>query len=135
MDMANTSSLKYGYGKFLDLPFESAVRHTKEALATEGFGVLCEIDIKKKLKEKLGVEFTNYVILGACNPPLAYGALQQDMDLGLLLPCNVIVYEKTGKSFVAAIDAFKMLSIVENPALEATAGQVNERLQKVINSL
>jgi uncharacterized protein (DUF302 family) len=135
MDMANTSSLKYGHGKFLDLPFESAVQRTKEALAAEGFGVLCEIDIKKKLKEKLGVEFTNYLILGACNPPLAYGALQQEMDLGLLLPCNLIVYEKNGKSFVAAIDAVKMLSLVENSALEAAAGQVDEKLQKVINSL
>jgi uncharacterized protein (DUF302 family) len=133
--MANTISLKYGHGKFLNLPFENAVQRTIEALAAEGFGVLCEIDIKKKLKEKLGVEFTNYIILGACNPPLAYGALQQDIELGLLLPCNVIVYEKNGKSSVAAIDAFKMLSLVENPALEATAGQVNEKLKKVIDSL
>jgi uncharacterized protein (DUF302 family) len=133
--MTNTYSLKYGYGKNLDLPFENAVQRTKEVLVTEGFGVLCEIDIKKKLKEKLGVEFTNYIILGACNPPIAYGALQQEMDLGLLLPCNVVVYEKNGKSFVAAIDAVKMLSIVENPALEATAGQVNAKLKKAIDSL
>jgi uncharacterized protein (DUF302 family) len=133
--MANLKNLGYGYGKCVDLPFEDAVQRAKEALAAEGFGVLCEIDIKKKLKEKLGVDFANYIILGACNPPLAYRALQQEMNLGLLLPCNLVVYEKDGRSFAAAIDASKMLSIVGNPALEATAGQVNEKLQKVINSL
>jgi uncharacterized protein (DUF302 family) len=134
-DMSSAEKFGYGYGKSLDLPFEDAVKRAKEALAAEGFGVLCEIDIKKKLKEKLGVDFANYIILGACNPPLAYGALLQEMDLGLLLPCNVVVYEKDGKSFAAAIDASKMLSIVGNPALEAPAGQVNEKLQKVIDSL
>jgi uncharacterized protein (DUF302 family) len=133
--MANAEKLTYGYGKYLDLPFENAVQRTREALATEGFGVLCGIDIKKKLKEKLGVEFANYIILGACNPPLAYQALQHEMDLGLLLPCNLVVYEKNGKSFVAAIDAVKMLSIVGNPLLEAIAGPVNEKLQKVIDRL
>jgi uncharacterized protein (DUF302 family) len=135
MVMANTIGLKYGFGKSLELPFETALQKTREALAAEGFGVLCEIDIKKKLKEKLGVDFANYIILGACNPPLAYGALQQEMNLGLLLPCNVVVYEKEGKTFVAAIDAVKMLSIVENSVLEATAQQVNAKLQKVINSV
>ncbi len=139
--MANESEaqqgtrLDYGYGRILDLPFDAAVGRARESLKSEGFGVLCEIDIKEKLKEKLGVEFTNYLILGACNPPLAYHALQEEMNIGLLLPCNVIVYEKDGKSFVAAIDAFKMLSIVGNAALEATAGQVNEKLERVINNL
>jgi len=133
--MANAEKLTYGYGKYLDLAFEIAVQRAREALAAEGFGVLCEIDIKKKLKEKLGVEFANYVILGACNPPLAYQALQHEMNLGLLLPCNLVVYEKNGKSFVAAIDAVKMLSIVGDSALETTAGQVNERLQKVIDKI
>lgn len=94
------------------MPFEAAVQQTKELLKSVGLGVLCEINIKEKLKEKLGVDFVNYLILGACNPPLAYVALQQEMNLGLLLPCNVVVYEKEGKSFVAAIDAAKMLSVV-----------------------
>jgi uncharacterized protein (DUF302 family) len=125
----------YGYGRILDLSFDAAVQRARESLKSEGFGVLCEIDIKEKLKEKLGVDFTNYLILGACNPPLAYGALQQEMNIGLLLPCNVVVYEKDGKSFAAAIDAARMLSIVGNPALEATAGQVNDKLKRVINSL
>ncbi len=133
--MANANTLNYGYGKYLDVPFENAVQRAREALAIEGFGVLCEIDIKKKLNEKLGVELSNYVILGTCNPSLAYQALQHEMDLGLLLPCNVVVYEKNQKSFIAAIDAFKMLSIVGNPVLQATARQVNEKLHKVIDRL
>jgi len=127
--------LKYGYGRDIDLPFDVAVQRTRDSLKSQGFGVLCEIDIREKLKEKIGVDFTNYVILGACNPPLAYQALQQEMNLGLLLPCNVVVYEKDGKSYVAAIDAAKILSIVGNPVLEATAGQVNEKLQRVIDNL
>jgi uncharacterized protein (DUF302 family) len=125
----------YGYGRTLDLSFEAAVQRARESLKSEGFGVLCEIDIKEKLKEKLGVDFPNYLILGACNPSLAYGALQQELNIGLLLPCNVVVYEKSGKCFVAAIDAAKMLSVVENPALEATAEQVNKKLRRVIDSV
>jgi uncharacterized protein (DUF302 family) len=125
----------YGYGRTLDLPFDAAVQRAKESLKSEGFGVLCEIDIKEKLKEKLGVDFTNYRILGACNPPLAYSALQQEMNIGLLLPCNVVVYEKSGKTFVAAIDAGKMLSIVGNSALGATAEQVNNKLRRVIDNV
>jgi len=125
----------YGYGRTLNLSFGAAAQRARESLKSEGFGVLCEIDIKEKLKEKLGVDFVNYLILGACNPPLAYGALQQEMNIGLLLPCNVVVYEKEGKSFVGAIDAAKMLSVVGNPALEATAEQVNQRLHRVIDNL
>ncbi|HWP42917.1 MAG TPA: DUF302 domain-containing protein [Blastocatellia bacterium] len=86
----------YGYSRTLDLPFEQALERAREALKTEGFGVLCEIDIKEKLKEKLGVEFRNYTILGACNLPLAYQVLQKEINTGLLLPCNVIVYEDGG---------------------------------------
>jgi uncharacterized protein (DUF302 family) len=111
------------------------VQRAKESLKSGGFGVLCEIDIREKLKEKLGVDFVNYLILGACNPPLAYGALQREMNIGLLLPCNVVVYEKDGKSFVGAIDAAKMLSVVGNPELKATADEVNIKLQRVIDSI
>jgi uncharacterized protein (DUF302 family) len=125
----------YGYGKTLDLSFVEAVERTKEALKTEGFGVLCEIDIKEKLKEKLGVDFRDYVILGACNPPLAYQTLQAEIGIGLLLPCNVIVYEQDGKSVVSAIDAAKMMTVVGNPQLVAMAQQVNEKLRRVIDSL
>jgi uncharacterized protein (DUF302 family) len=125
----------YGYGRALDSSFDAAVQRAKESLKSEGFGVLCEIDIKEKLKEKLGVEFSNYRILGACNPPLAYNALQQEMNIGLLLPCNVVVYEKSGKTVVAAVDANKMLSVVGNSALGETAQQVNEQLRRVIDRL
>jgi uncharacterized protein (DUF302 family) len=125
----------YGYGRTLAMPFELAVQRAKESLKSEGFGILCEIDIKEKLKEKLGVDFVNYLILGACNPPLAYGALQQEMNLGLLLPCNVVVYEQDGKSFVGAIDAAKMLSVVGKPELGVTAEQVNQKLRRVIDNL
>jgi uncharacterized protein (DUF302 family) len=125
----------YGYARIVDLAFGTAVEQARECLKSEGFGVLCEINIKDKLKEKLGVDFTNYIILGACNPPLAHNALQQEMNIGLLLPCNVIVYEKEGKSFVAAVDAAKMLSVVGKDSLEPVARQVNEKLQRVIDKV
>ena len=129
---------KYGFSKTLDVPYEEAVEKARAALKEEGFGVLCEIDIKEKLKEKLGVDFRNYVILGACNPALAYKTLQQEIGIGLLLPCNVIVYEadEAGKSVVAAIDAQTMLSVVEdNGTLDAVAIEVNEKLKRVVAQL
>jgi uncharacterized protein (DUF302 family) len=130
---------KYGFSKTVDLPYAEAVEKARAALKAEGFGVLCEIDIKEKLKEKLGVEFRNYVILGACNPPLAYKTLQQEIGIGLLLPCNVVVYEadKAGKSVVAAIDAETMLSVVgaNNATINGVATEVNERLQRVVAQL
>ena len=129
---------KYGFSKTVNLPYDAAIEKTRSALKDEGFGVLCEIDLKEKLKEKLGVDFRKYVILGACNPPLAYQTLQQEIDIGLLLPCNVIVYEsdETGKSVVAGIDAKTMLSVVGgNATLEAVANEVNEKLQRVVNQI
>ena len=131
---------KYGFSKTVDLPFEDAVEKARAALKVEGFGVLCEIDIKEKLKEKLDVDFRNYVILGACNPPpLAYKTLQQEIGIGLLLPCNVVVYEtdEAGKSVVAAIDAETMLSAVgaNNATLNAVATEVNEKLKRVVAQL
>jgi uncharacterized protein (DUF302 family) len=129
---------KYGFSKTVDLPYEEAVEKARAALKAEGFGVLCDIDIKEKLKEKLGVDFRKYVILGACNPPLAYKTLQQELDIGLLLPCNVVVYEsdEAGKSVVAAIDAKAMLSVVEdNATLNDVATEVNEKLKRVVAQL
>lgn len=130
-----TKQFGYGFSRTLALPVAQAIERVKETLKAEGFGVLAEINIKEKLQEKLGVEFRDYVILGACNPPLAYQALQAEIGLGLLLPCNVVVYDEGGKSVVAAIDAARMLSIVGNPQLEAAAAQVNEKLQRVIANL
>lgn len=129
---------KFGFSKTVDLPYEEAVEKTRDALKDEGFGVLCEIDLQEKLKEKLGVDFRKYVILGACNPPLAYKTLQQEIDIGLLLPCNVIVYEadETGKSVVAAIDASAMLSVIgANETVASVATDVNEKLSRVVAQL
>ena len=130
---------KYGFSKTVDLPFEEAVEKVRVSLKDEGFGVLCEIDIKEKLKEKLGVDFRRYTILGACNPSLAYKTLQEEINIGLLLPCNVIVYEtdEAGKSVVAAIDAKTMLSVVgaNNATINAVATEVNEKLQRVVAQL
>jgi uncharacterized protein (DUF302 family) len=128
-------ALSYGYARTLDVPFGEAVEQARAALKAEGFGVLCEIDVKEKLREKIGVDFRNYIILGACNPPLAYEALQAEPNVGLLLPCNVVVYEEGGKTVVAAIDAAKMLSVVGNPGLEPTAKKVNESLRRVVDGL
>ncbi|HQR35343.1 MAG TPA: DUF302 domain-containing protein [Blastocatellia bacterium] len=128
-------TIGYGFSRKLDLSFAEAIERVKETLKVEGFGVLSEINITEKFKEKLGVEFRNYVILGACNPPIAYQALQEELGLGLLLPCNVIVYEDAGKCVVAAIDAAKMMSVVGNPKLESAATLVNEKLQRAIANL
>lgn len=127
--------LKYGYGRVFDLPHRQVLDRTKEALLTEGFGVLFEIDLRERFREKLGTDFKEYVILGVCNPWLAYETLQQEIDVGLLLPCSVIVYEEQGRCVVAAIDAEKMLSVVENSKLETTAAVVNERLRRVVDAL
>ncbi len=133
--MPTSQDLEYGYVAKVDIPFDDAVARLEAGLKSEGFGVLCAIDIQAKLKEKLGVEFPRYVILGACNPPLAYQALQQEINLGLLLPCNAIVYERDGSVFAGAVDAAKMLSVVGNPAMEAVAGDVNARLRRAVDSV
>ena len=125
----------YGYIRTVALTFDEAVAQAEAALKTEGFGVLCQIDIQAKLKEKLGVDFPRYVILGACNPPLAHHALQEEINLGLLLPCNVIVYQQGEQVQVGAVDAVKMLSIVGNPGMEPMARQVNEKLRRAIDSI
>jgi uncharacterized protein (DUF302 family) len=119
----------------LAVPYEDAVKRVTEALKVEGFGVLTEIDIRATLKKKLDVDFRRYVILGACNPSLSYRALQTELDLGLLLPCNVIVYEDGGGSVVAIIDPLSMLGIVRNPALDVIAREARARLERVIKAL
>jgi uncharacterized protein (DUF302 family) len=138
MSAAQIEKQKYGFTRTVDFEFDEATERTREALKTEGFGVLSEIRLDEKLKEKLGVDFRRYVILGACNPPLAFKTLQEDINIGLLLPCNVVVYEADdkNKSIVAAVDAKAMLSAVgENAKLEEVATEVNERLRRVIEAL
>jgi uncharacterized protein (DUF302 family) len=114
------------------LPFADAVERVRNELKTEGFGVLSEIDVQATLREKLGVEEEPYVILGACNPPLAHRALQAEPDLGTLLPCNVVVYQRDGQIHISAIDAERMLSIVGNSELAPVAAEVRSKLALVV---
>ncbi|MFA5991757.1 MAG: DUF302 domain-containing protein [Candidatus Doudnabacteria bacterium] len=127
--------MDYGYKKQLDIPFAEAVDKTKAGLAEEGFGILTEIDVKATLKKKLNVEYGNYMILGACNPPFAYKALQAEKEIGLLLPCNVIVYEEGGKVFASAILPTVAMGMVDRPGLADIATKVEEKLKKVIAKL
>jgi uncharacterized protein (DUF302 family) len=115
-----------------ELAFNDAVARVREELAAEGFGVLCEIDVQATLRAKLGVERDPYLILGACNPPLAHAALAAEPELGVLLPCNVIVYQEAGNTRIAAVDAERMLSIVANDQLAETASEVRRRLSLVV---
>lgn len=117
------------------LPFDEAVEETRGLLQEAGYGVLSEIDVKAKLEEKLGVEREPYVILGACNPPLAREGLDAEPELGTLLPCNVVVYEREGRTHVAAIEPQAMLSVVGNEELDRIAGQVREDLARVVGQL
>ena len=132
---AQTSS--YGMARTIELPYAEAVERTRDALATEGFGVLTEIDVKATLKKKLDVEFRPYIILGACNPPLAHQALSAERDIGLLLPCNVIVYANDDgrTSTVAAIDPVAQLSIADAEELEPIARDVKARLERVVTRI
>ncbi len=126
----------YGIRTTVEMPFDEAVRRTREALQKQGFGILSEIDIQQKLKEKVGADMPRYLILGACNPPLAHKALQAEPELGLLLPCNVIVYEKEGGgTVVAAVDPDAMLSVVDNAAVAEIAREAKTRLRTVIDEV
>ena len=113
--------------------FADAVERVRAELKEEGFGVLCEIDVQATLREKLGVDQAPYVILGACNPPLAHEALAAEPELGTLLPCNVVVYERDGETHISAIDAERMLSIVGNDELAPVAVTVREKLAAVVD--
>jgi uncharacterized protein (DUF302 family) len=113
-------------------PFDQAIERVREELKRKGFGVLCEIDVQATLKEKLGVDGEPYTILGACNPPLAHEALEAEPDLGVLLPCNVVIYQRMGETHIAAIDAERMLSIVDNEQLAPIATDVRRRLGAVV---
>jgi uncharacterized protein (DUF302 family) len=132
-EMKSFWEIDYGYGRTVDMPLDQAIDRITETLKEEGFGILSRIDVHEKLKEKLHVDFRKYVILGACNPPIAYQSLQMEPNLGLLLPCNVVVYEDDGRTVVAGVDAVKMLSIVGNPVLEAAATQVNEKIRRAVD--
>jgi uncharacterized protein (DUF302 family) len=135
--MSQAAAPPYGLKKQLDVPFEEADRKVREALKAEGFGILTEIDVRQTLKEKLDVDHRPYRILGACNPPLAHRALTAELDVGLLLPCNVIVYEgdSDGRSVVAVMDPVAQLQVADNPALDALGAEVRERLERMLAAL
>jgi uncharacterized protein (DUF302 family) len=134
LDMTRDIS-ELAYRVEMNLPYEQVVEEVIRALKQEGFGVLTQIDVKETLKEKLHTDFRKYVILGACNPPLAHQALTTELEIGLLLPCNVIVYEEGDGSVVSVIDPISMLGVVENPGLEPVAIEARNRLSRVAAAL
>ncbi len=127
----------YGLSVEVGLGYEPTVEKIREELAKEGFGVLTEIDVKQTLKNKLDVDFRPYVILGACNPPIAHKALTAERDIGLLLPCNVIVYasDEAGKTYVAAIDPIEQLRITGNAEIEPFAKEVRQKLERALDAV
>ncbi|MFC7097130.1 DUF302 domain-containing protein [Halobaculum marinum] len=126
----------YTLKRSVDGEFDAVVDETIEALGAEGFGVLCDIDIRATFAEKLDEEFRNYRILGACNPPLAHDALAEEIELGALLPCNVVVYERDdGGVTVSAVDPERLIGVTDNPALDDVAAEVRERFERVLDSL
>jgi uncharacterized protein (DUF302 family) len=125
----------YGIKKEVNMSYDEAVEKAREELQKEGFGVLTEIDVKATLKKKLDVDFDKYIILGACNPPMAHKALQAEQDIGLMLPCNVIVYEKDGKTFVSVIKPTVAMQMIENEKLAEIADQVEGKMKKVIENM
>jgi uncharacterized protein (DUF302 family) len=128
-------SVEYGVGRYLDEPYDQVLPRVVEALKVEGFGVITEIDVKKTMKEKLDVDVPPHTILGACNPKLAHAALEVEPDLGVLLPCNVVVYATGTGTRVTAVNAGAMLGMVGNEALQPIASEVQERLDRVLASL
>ena len=126
---------EYGIRTKVNLPYEEAVERITAALKEQGFGILTTIDVKETLKKKLDVDFRKYIILGACNPPLAHRALTTEQEIGLLLPCNVIVYEEDGGSVIAVADPIAMMSIVQNEELNAVAREARERLERALNAV
>jgi uncharacterized protein (DUF302 family) len=127
--------MQYGFSKTVDMPFDQTIEKVTAELKKEGFGVLTSIDVKDTLKQKINVDFKNYTILGACNPPIAHKALQEEEEIGLLLPCNVIVYEKDGKTRVSIFDPMVMTWIMENDQMKPIATEVQEKLQRVLKAI
>jgi uncharacterized protein (DUF302 family) len=128
--------MSYYFSRTLDLPFDAAIAHVTEELKKEGFGVLTDIDVKATMKKRMDVEFRNYRILGACNPPFAHQALLAEDKIGTMLPCNVIVQElPAGGVEVAAVDPIASMQAIQNPALASVAQAVQAKLKNVVDSL
>jgi uncharacterized protein (DUF302 family) len=130
-----TEQASYTISRETSLPFAEAADRARNLLQEAGYGILCEIDVKAKLEEKLGIEREPYLILGACNPPLANEGLNAEPELGALLPCNVIIYDREGTTQVAAIEPQTMLSVVGNEELDRIAGRVREDLSRVVDQV
>jgi uncharacterized protein (DUF302 family) len=135
MPAETLTQTSYGFGHVVQGSFDDVLTRTREALKSEGFGVITEIDVKATMKDKLGLEESAYTILGACNPALAHRALEAERELGLLLPCNVIVYETEDGTRVSAMDPGLMSQLVDNPVLTEVAGEVRARLVRVLENL
>lgn len=137
METQTTTQRPFGFGTTVAAPYDAAIAQTRAALKEQGFGVLTEIDVRATMKEKLNAEFRPYVILGACNPALAHQALQADLGIGLLLPCNVIVYDNgDGTSTVEALDPEAALGLVgDNAAIASVAREAKGRLRRALDSL
>jgi uncharacterized protein (DUF302 family) len=127
--------MTYYFARRLDLPFAAALERTRSVLNEAGFGIIAEIDVTATLKQKLGAEFRNYRILGACNPALAYEALKTEDKVGTMLPCNVIVQETEGGSEIAAVDPVASMQAIDNPELARLAGRVRDLLKGVIDRI
>jgi uncharacterized protein (DUF302 family) len=127
--------MDYGFSKSVDMPFEQTIEKVADELKKEGFGVLTSIDVKETLKKKINVDFKKYTILGACNPPIAHKALLEEEELGLLLPCNIIVYEKDNKTVVSVFDPVVMTKIIDNDKIVPVAEQVKEKLERVLQAV
>jgi uncharacterized protein (DUF302 family) len=130
-----TGMIDYGFTKELDIPYETVIEQVREALKAEGFGVLTEIDVKEKMKEKLGLDMRKYVILGACNPQSAYKAILAEENVGLMLPCNVIVYEKSSKTVLSVIRPEVAMQMIDNAELQKLAMAVEGQLKRVFDAI
>ena len=127
--------INYAFTKEMDIPYETVVVLVREALKKEGFGILTEIDVQGKMKEKLGIDMNKYIILGACNPPNAYKAILAEENIGLMFPCNVIVYERGGKTILSVIRPTVAMQIVDNLELQKAAQAVEEQLKKAFDAI
>ena len=127
--------IKYGFTKELDIPYETVTELVREALKKEGFGILTEIDVRDKMKEKVGVDMNKYIILGACNPPNAYKAILAEENIGLMLPCNVIVYEKGSRTVLSVIRPTVAMQMIDNVELQKAAEAVEAQLKKSFDAI
>lgn len=127
--------MDYTISAQVDTDFEQTIENVTEELEEEGFGVLTDIDVQKTIEKKLGEDYRKYRILGACNPEFAHEAMEEETAIGAVLPCNVIVYEDSGKVFVEAVDPEELVSVTENSELDELASEVKERMNRVVKAL